>query len=105
MPSYTRQEAFDRAYLGLRSQGFDQATGTPQGCVLLDSKGNRCAVGHLLEKPSLNQGFTADSVALTQHDTHFYDSLVRAHDYGTTPTEMEQMLRQVAAEFNLEVPQ
>ena len=111
--SYTRQEAFTRAYLGLRAQGFKRAMATGStpcwgvawGCVLRDDVGRRCAVGHLLDGLPLNQGGTPESRALCLTDVRFYNALRNAHDNGYSPTGMQASLHAMAAEFNLEVPQ
>ena len=105
---YTRQNAFNRAYLGLRDQGFRQAMGMSSvpswGCVLLDDVGRRCALGHLLDKPTLNAISSAESVALITSDWPFYAQLRSTHDSGYCPAMMETLLHDMAAKFNLEIP-
>ena len=106
--TYTRQEAFNRAYLGLRAQGFKQALkrGVAGACVLMDDEGRRCAIGHLLaDVPTVNQGLTTESQALLTSDWPFYSRLRRAHDNGYCPARLKTSLHELAAEFDLEVPQ
>jgi hypothetical protein len=43
----TKQEMFDKAYLGLNAQGCGSYS--DKGCLYNDGKGNKCAIGHLID--------------------------------------------------------
>lgn len=120
----TRQEMFTRAVVGLRNQGFRQArmpdpepTGFEEDetvCAYLAANGDRCAWGHVdpiedlvgvngsvLKLHNDGIGIAAD---LDDDGLLFANRLQLAHDRGYTPTEMEEKLRKVGVDYNLEWP-
>lgn len=51
----SRQEMFNRAYLGLKSQGFQRAHSLADGCLYLMDDGKRCAWGWVDPEGTVNQ--------------------------------------------------
>lgn len=110
---------FDRAFIGLRNQGFKQAVvadenGMNRRCVYLNADGCRCAWGHVDKNldgtieatvPDLWRQRIGIAGRLTEEDMKWATLLQREHDkfYGTVP--MEQRLRDFAAKFGLTVPE
>lgn len=109
----SRQEMFDRAFRGLRAQGFERCA-TPEGCLYQDpSTGRRCAWGHvdtsLTEADRGPVGHLREekiglAARIPWNDLDFATALQRAHDNALGPGTMETMLRGVAMRFDLTVP-
>ena len=102
-----RQEHFNLAFLGLAAQGFQQARDVV-GCLLLDARGRRCALGHILgiEGTSDYSASQLAFVALTRGpDRRFYASLRSVHDNeNMSLLSMEERLRNFARRWGLQVP-
>lgn len=110
----SRQEMFDRAFRGLRAQGFERCAANHYGCLYEDlNTGRRCAWGHV--DASLT-GADSGSVwhlrrekiglaaRIPLNDVDFAMALQRAHDNAMGPGNMEELLRNVAERFGLTVP-
>lgn len=111
----TKQEMFNLAVTGLRSQGFErcQVNGDP---VYGDAQGRHCAWGWIdpkaSEKPEFSRyfinGLMADGVGLAASldltGMAFATQLQWCHDDSRTPTTMERRLRQLGVRENLEWP-
>lgn len=113
-PRLTRQEMFDRAYLGLAGQGFAQAK-IDGGCVYLAPDGTRCAWGHV--DTSLTSHYQCgvtwlreDCIGiagnLTADDLKFAVALQNAHDdkRSADPATMQTFLHTLATDYGLTVP-
>lgn len=112
----SRQEMFDRAFLGLSGQGFVKAVesvGGREPCVYVDPEGRRCAWGHV--DPSLgprdvgtvyNLSEEGRGIAgrMTAGDLDFARALQRCHDGSGGPDDMRERLLKFAADNGLAVP-
>jgi hypothetical protein len=112
----SKQEMFNRAVVGLRSQGFErcQVNGDP---VYGDDKGCHCAWGWVdpvaSSKPEYARyfinGLMADGVGLaaglTLTEVTFATQLQRCHDDSRTPFMMERRLKQLGAREGLSWPE
>ena len=107
---FSKQDTFDRVYLGLKAQDFQRATNNVGSCVFQNSNNLRCAIGHLPPDNLLPKNATISSLLdldYNFHDFHDYSlvlDLMKAHDQGTTPFLMQNMLEVVAHKFKLEIP-
>lgn len=107
----TRQEAFDKAWLGLKSQGWGKASIVErkgERCVYLTEDGKRCAFGWCLtEEQARTAAGSAYTVCFNQRIPYdeFYTDLQRAHDQSSGPENMQAKLRGVADRYNLTVPE
>ncbi len=118
MKKYTRQEAFNIAYLGLKAQGFERAIANDSSCRYRAPEGKKCAFGHLLSDKLYTPAFegrTATAVinelnrCKTKHpfrieDRDFYDNLQQVHDEGNTLEVMQKGLKLFAKNNNLTIP-
>lgn len=110
------QEMFDRAWRGLKGQGWEKAH-NGLGCVYSftkpDGRELRCAWGHVdtalttesfgvrtLRK--LKKGLAA---TLDDEGVYFATELQGAHDDASSSADMEARFREVAAVFNLSIPE
>jgi len=111
----SRQEMFDRAWNGLKGQGFTRAldSGVFGGsCKYLADDGKRCAWGHvdtsltdeLDNVTGLHERGVGLAKFLDEDDLIFAMSLQVAHDAGNSPGKMEESLRRVAERYGLTVP-
>ena len=126
----TKQEMFDRAWRGLKVQGFARAVRMttveertlPNGrlepeaeiCCYLDSNGNRCAWGHVdPEGTATNPAMTVTDLrvhrigiaaSLTDDGVEFARELQRAHDAPYSAIGVERDMRQVAEKHGLTIP-
>ena len=83
MPFLTRQQIFDKAFIGLLNQGFRPAY--EKGCQYLTADGLRCAWGHVnTELTRDNQGPASEFPGQYLHvnDYDFANDLQLAHDYS-----------------------
>lgn len=105
------QEIFDRAYTGLKGQGFRQARDADGKCVGLASDGTRCAVGHAY--PGLTPGRRISDAYYQAHrdlgddwkGSAFLRALQRAHDdLPSDPDRMQARLAHVAITYGLAIP-
>jgi hypothetical protein len=124
----TRQEMFDRAWTGLKGQGFIicDSNNIPAlkkmnipGCLYDDGEGHRCAWGwvdpegtSLATRGSylfggvdvlMRKGIGL-AAQLNLKDLSFAQALQGAHDGAYTPEDMEASLRRVAREWGLTIP-
>lgn len=121
------QEIFNRAYEGLRKQGFKQAI-SQDVCQYRTEDGKRCAIGQLIPESKYRLEFEGVSISAFDSETSDedkceVDSIIRAaglrpsqkvriflrhlqqcHDYGIDPVGMKQRLAAFAAERNLTIP-
>jgi hypothetical protein len=110
--SLSRQAMFDRAVIGLRSQGYERSVDAVGTC-LYASHGNerRCAWGWVDRDltPDHNFGTVSSlrsnnigiAAKLDQADLDFANALQRCHDFASSPSEMRAMLRAFAIMFML----
>jgi hypothetical protein len=105
----THQEAFNIAWNGLKAQGWQKAVGEGDeprrwtqlsGCIRHErATGYRCALGHV----DLVMGVQFPSCGI-------YDKIpdnaefARAHNFATSPADMERRFREYAAEHCLTIP-
>lgn len=117
----TRQEMFNRAFVGLRSQGFTQSleAGSDTQCAYssqaLDGTVKHCAWGwvdptisYIHEGKNVSRLVAAGiglAAAVLPSDVNFVERLQCCHDNQLAPTEMEAALRRLAAEFGLAIPE
>lgn len=126
MPTYTFQEAFDKAYNGVIAQGGPSNTRPGGHCIYRGPDGKKCGVGHLLdddkvwrESSTPTSPENLDAVAdmfpgePPYRAQNFLEEIQSAHDYAANATENygvdfidEFKLRMdaVALEFGLEIP-
>lgn len=108
----TLQEMFDKAYMGLYSQGFKKCNNSVH-CVYSDGKGNHCAWGWV--DPTLGADVTGRVYSLYQSGVgiagtlnegqlNFASDLQGAHDASCTPKHMKRLLNNLAQQYNLLVP-
>lgn len=111
--SMTIQEMFDRAYLGLKAQGFERAINSDGGCFYQTLDGKRCAWGHVdhsvpANTPANMYGLRYFGVGLAAQLEHpefmFAVSLQGTHDTSNTPKEVEEALLVLAKTYRLVVP-
>jgi hypothetical protein len=112
----TRQEIFDIAWTGLKSQGFNQAlmAGDPQKvCAYRGAGGSKCAIGwcipddydgHIPECTGVAHPCIKGPAGIDDEDLAFAGQLQSCHDTGETPSEMEASLRAFAREHDLTIP-
>lgn len=111
----TRQEMFDKAWIGLKSQGFEQSLDEDgDTCVYRGEAGRKCAIGwcipddkyHVgLEKQSpFNSGELRRAAGIADADARFASELQGVHDNSRSPAEMLLQIRAFAAEHNLTIP-
>ncbi len=108
----SRQEMFDRAFVGLRSQGFKQAKARCGAkCAYLDvTTGFRCAWGwvdtaltyQVEPVRSLSRGI---ATTLSPADLNWAMELQDCHDSANSPGEMKRLLLSHAAFYDLTVPE
>lgn len=111
----TRQEMFNRAWKGLKAQGWQQAIEGPT-CVYLTPDGRRCAWGHVdPEGTAYGRGSPVSSLArngiglaahLSPGDLSFAIQLQQTHD-GAAPGDsrsLERAMRDLARLFDLSIP-
>jgi hypothetical protein len=106
----TNQEMFDKAWNGLKSQGFERCLGLTVCCMYNDGNGKHCAWGWVDESLSDEQCYVTDlamegiglAATLDEDQLNFAAQLQRAHDRVGS---MEQSLRDLAKRYNLIVPE
>ena len=113
------QQAFNKAYLGLKAQGFERSHKGGSGCRYRGPDGKKCAIGHMIPdehyRPEMEGGsvcFIAESypealpVGLrgipAQHALH---RLQRCHDQASNPEDMKRRLVNYAEDWELTVPE
>lgn len=117
-PQIGAQKAFDRAWNGMKAQGFRQSADrlnslvTPR-CLYAGPDGMRCVAGHACGDFAhlLKEG---DGILYQEVSSRFTDDalavllvLQASHDdfASSAPEKMELRLRHVASEYNLSVPE
>lgn len=115
-PVPSRQEMFDRAWRGLKAQGWRRAVNAATGkCAYLASDGCRCAWGHVdpegtapvtgsVSVIGLRDTGIGLAARLSEADAHFAHSLQAAHD-DTSSESLEQAMRAFAAKRKLTIPE
>ena len=100
-----RQAHFNQAFLGLARQGFQRAHSPDAGtCVLLDTSGRRCAIGHVVTDAKLGAASSPEADALLGGpDALFYIALRSVHDRYATRS-MGARLRRFAKRWRLQTP-
>lgn len=109
----TRQEIFDIAYRGLKSQGFRRSTNGRE-CRYRGPSGLRCAVGHLIAPENYKRRFEgqpASDIAIlaaanvTHDDATFLEDLQKCHDRGGSSKMMQANLYEFAQKHGLTIPE
>lgn len=110
----TRQEIFDIAWTGLKSQGFERSlSDVASGCAYRGEDGLRCAIGWCIPDKKYNrrlEGRGADdpdvleAAGIDERDSDFADDLQVCHDFEDTPSGVEEALRNFAREHDLTIP-
>lgn len=109
------QILFNKAYLGLKAQGFRQSMNADQDeCAYRGSGGLKCAIGHCIPDEHYDpeiEGLPVldtpvEDLLITLYpgiDPHFASSLQGIHDQ-TSKTVMKSRLEEFARFHRLEVP-
>lgn len=123
MTEYERmQQAFDGAWTGIASQGFQRSKSTadPHMCAYRGAGGKKCAIGWLIPDECYDtslEGLPGGAVVNRGVATPFPDGAVgtgmhafirrlqMAHDDGTTPARMRENLTYVAKQYDLTIPE
>lgn len=120
-----KQEMFNRAWNGLKSQGFEQSMriykgvaygGEPGGlrCAYAGDNGMRCAWGWVdlsLDEKITGGVFTLHrkqiglAADLSSQDLEFASNLQAIHDESLIPSTMEKSLRDLASQHGLTIPE
>lgn len=119
-----RQAIFNKAYLGLKSQGFEKS-GYKKGegffCVYRSTDGKKCAIGHCIPDSEYDPCFENSSISVldeileylgvTLGDPHrknpdisFLEELQLAHDKSDDADEMKSWLEGFAKKYDLTIP-
>lgn len=112
----TRQEMFDRAVRGLRSQGYRQCRSDVGGCAYTSEDGTEhCAWGWVdtsLERHTniYVSRLAEENVGVARQlqsdaDIAWARALQECHDLASTPERMENKLRDFAACYSLTWPE
>lgn len=121
----TKQEMFNKAYIGLRAQEWRQAVDTngAGACTYLAPNGDRCAFGHVDPEGTVIGGKPRTGTVwalrsepgsivptLSSEEFEFAQRLQRAHDAAgqsynrTTEQDMEYRFEELAREYGLTIP-
>lgn len=112
------QQAFNKAYLGLKAQGFERSHEN-EACLYRGPDGKKCAIGHVIPdehyRPEMEDGSVfyiaqrcpeALPVGLrgmpAQRALH---RLQRCHDQALDPEDMQRRLVHYAEDWGLTVPE
>lgn len=107
------QEIFNDAYTGLKSQGFRQCLNEHGDCVYASLSGKRCAWGwadttlthlHTGSVGTLRSNKTGLAAIIDFSTLEFAKQLQDAHDWGNTPSKMEDNLNGLAKTHMLTIP-
>lgn len=114
----TNQEMFDKAWHGLKSQGWRKAiaNGVGVACSYLTSDGWRCAWGWVDPEGTVVNGIARRGTVYSLRDekigvaagldygqTRFAQDMQDAHDHAKTDR-LEDAMRDLAKKYNLTVP-
>lgn len=118
-PVLSRQEMFNRAFLGLQSQGWKRALTVPwaqedvnTGCVYQTEESLRCGwgwvdpentPGHTAYISGLRERGVGLAAVLSPEDLAFAQELQKVHD-NNRASELERAMRNFATHNNLTVP-
>lgn len=110
----SKQEMFDRAVSGLRSQGFERCVNAHGEGVYADDNGRHCAWGWVDTSVRGDQStyYVADlatdkiglAPGLTLEELEFANSLQWCHDTSDLPIVMERRLRRLGEREDLTWP-
>lgn len=102
------QTAFNKAYLGLKAQGFERSANPNYGlCLYRGPNGLKCAIGHIMS----NEQYSGESVRLNSYcielglDYYFAKRLQLAHDNALDSSGVEYALKNVAIAYGLTIPE
>lgn len=113
----TNQEMFDKAWHGLKSQGWRRATGGDGlTCSYLTSDGRRCAWGWVDPEGTVVKGIACIGTVRSLRDENvgvaaeldyyqirFAQDMQNTHDFAADDT-LEAKMRDLAKQYNLTVP-
>jgi hypothetical protein len=108
----SKQEMFNRAYLGLRSQGFVRCVNKEGYCRYSDN-GKHCSWGWVDQNLdenrtgsvyNLNRMHIGEASLLDDEHLKFANDLQNAHDHADEPNIMKSDLHSLAITYNLKVP-
>jgi len=110
------QEIFDKAYLGLKSQGFIRSVSSGISCVYRGPEGRKCAVGWLIPDEKYDPKFDTEiwgfqrifkeiRISISQQQDFLIEELRFCHDSSRQPETMRNKLHTIAKDFNLKIPQ
>lgn len=101
-----RQDVFNKAYRGLRAQGFRQSINSDGKCRYNGPRGMHCAVGWVWPIAASGEGHLACTLPvfedLNHSDMSFVADLQHCHDDSSCP--MRSALTSFAARHELEIP-
>lgn len=103
------QEMFNRAWNGLRSQGFQVCKNSSGDCVYQNTDGLRCAWGYV-DTTLTVEGLCVDSLRkgvaarLNPEKMRFACDLQNAHDYANSRLEVQANMVKLAYDYELEIP-
>lgn len=110
----TKQETFNTAYLGLKSQGFEKSySGEIDECAYRGPEGRKCAAGWCISDEDYSEDIEGCSVrsndiqelpSVKIHDKDLLADLQHAHDSSSGPLIMQYRLAKVANTHNLTIP-
>jgi tRNA(Met) C34 N-acetyltransferase TmcA len=112
----TKQEIFNKAYAGLKAQGFQRAVrdaGPLAICQYRGRNGLKCAIGHLIPDenycPTL-EGKGAELLVVREAANipldvpiSFLVDLQTCHDAGSSPEAMKRSLTVFSHQYNLKI--
>lgn len=111
------QQAFDKAYLGLKAQGFERSYGNDI-CLYRGPDGKKCALGHLIPDDQYRHDMEAKSVHTINNlfpnalpeglrdldGRRALNALQRCHDFAVDAADMRDRLVHFAEMHDLTVP-
>jgi hypothetical protein len=106
----TRQEIFDKIYLGMKSQGFRQCTDGYECRYRNKRKKLRCTAGWLIPDSDYNarkmEGFLIKELDFFKDMEHidFIEEIQEIHDESMMIEEMRYRLQQLGLRHELEIP-
>lgn len=114
----TPQEAFNAAYLGLKSQGFEKSY-NPEGgvCRYRTNHGLKCAVGHCIPDELYEESFESKSAGHVKEildrksplfcdiEYNFLKQLQKCHDNANDSAEMQVRFKDFARRNDLTIPE
>lgn len=108
-----RQEIFDKAVAGLRSQKFEKSM-IGASCAYRGINGQRCAIGWLIDNADYNEDLEGLSIndprvqkmanvhPQNQRDEAFLGKLQLTHDTNSQPLNMKRNLEGLALMYDLD---